>query len=88
MYGIFFGLTEGTELAFVADMAPRDRRGAAYGWYYLAIGIGALPASLIFGALWDRYGAPVAFIVGAALALAAALGLLLAPQQQRAPGRE
>jgi MFS family permease len=76
-YGIFFGLTEGAELALIADVAPRDRRGSAYGWYYLAIGIGALPASLIFGALWDRSGAPFAFTVGAALALAAAVGLLL-----------
>ncbi|MGH7622135.1 MAG: MFS transporter, partial [Gemmatimonadaceae bacterium] len=78
-YGIFFGLTEGTELALVADVVPVARRGAAYGWYYLAIGIGALPASLVFGLLWDRFGSPVAFITGAALALAAAVLLALAP---------
>ena len=86
-YGVFFGLTEGTELAMIADFAPALRRGSAYGWYYLAIGIGALPASLMFGALWDRFGAPFAFTVGAALALAAAVGLLLVGQQQREPGR-
>jgi len=79
-YGIFFGLTEGTELALIADVAPPHRRGSAYGWYYLAIGVGALPASLIFGLLWDRYGAPMAFAVGATLALVAALALLLLPQ--------
>jgi MFS family permease len=77
-YGIFFGLTEGAELALVADVVPADRRGAAYGWYYLAIGIGALPASLVFGAVWDRFGSAVAFSMGAALALVAALALLLA----------
>ncbi|HEY4130511.1 MAG TPA: MFS transporter [Gemmatimonadaceae bacterium] len=76
-YGIFFGLTEGTELALIADVAPKARRGSAYGWYYLAIGIGALPASLIFGAVWDRYGSPVAFEMGAALAMLAAIGLLV-----------
>lgn len=76
-YGIFFGLTEGTELALVADVVPAERRGAAYGWYYLAIGVGALPASLIFGAVWDRFTAPVAFEMGAALALAAAIGLVI-----------
>jgi MFS family permease len=89
-YGIFFGLTEGAELALVADVAPHDRRGAAFGWYYLAIGIGALPASLIFGGVWDRFGAGRAFDLGAALALAASLALLLVPrqrQQQREPGR-
>jgi MFS family permease len=86
-YGLFFGLTEGTELAMIADVAPANRRGSAYGWYYLAIGIGALPASLMFGAFWDRFGAPFAFTVGAALALVAAVGLLLVGQQQREPGR-
>jgi predicted MFS family arabinose efflux permease len=49
------------------------RRGAAYGWYNLAIGLGALPASLIFGAIWDRSGSPSAFVFGATLALFAAL---------------
>lgn len=74
-YGLYFGLTEGTQLALVADVAPPQRRGAAYGWYYLAIGIGALPASLMFGAIWDRFGSPVAFMTGAGLALVAAIGL-------------
>ncbi|MGE5731591.1 MAG: MFS transporter, partial [Gemmatimonas sp.] len=74
-YGLYFGLTEGTQLALVADVAPPQRRGAAYGWYYLAIGIGALPASLMFGAIWDRFGSPVAFTVGAGLALVAAVAL-------------
>ena len=57
----------------------QTRRGAAYGWYYLAIGIGALPASLLFGALWDRFGQATAFAVGGALALVAAIGLALVP---------
>jgi MFS family permease len=83
-YGIYFGLTEGTELALVADVAPAGRRGAAYGWYYLAIGIGALPASLVFGAVWDRFGSPVAFELGAGLALVAALGLAAAGGGRRA----
>jgi len=77
-YGLYFGLTEGTQLALVADVAPPQRRGAAYGWYYLAIGIGALPASLAFGAIWDRFGSPVAFMTGAGLALIAAVGLAVA----------
>jgi MFS family permease len=76
-YGIYFGLTEGAQAALIADVAPAARRGSAYGWYNLAIGLGALPASLMFGALWDRYGAGVAFMVGAGFAAAAALALVL-----------
>ena len=72
-YGIFYAMTEGTEKALVADIVPRSRRGSAFGWYNLAIGLGALPASLIFGAIWDRAGAPSAFMFGATLALSAAL---------------
>jgi MFS family permease len=73
VYGIFYGMTEGTEKALVADIVPHARRGAAFGWYNLAIGLGALPASLIFGWIWDNYGAHSAFIFGASLALFAAV---------------
>ena len=78
-YGIYFGLTEGAELALVADVVPSMRRGAAYGWYYLAIGIGALPASIIFGVLWDRFGPATAFVTGAVLAVTAAIALAIMP---------
>jgi sugar phosphate permease len=73
VYGIFYGLTEGSEKALVADVVPRTRRGSAFGWYNLAIGLGALPASLIFGWIWDRSGATSAFVFGATMALAAAI---------------
>jgi MFS family permease len=86
-YGIYFGLTEGVEKALVADLVPADRRGSAFGWYNLALGLGALPASLIFGAIWDRWGAPAAFTFGAAMALVAAIGIAaVAPSQ--AAGRD
>jgi len=75
-YGVFYALTEGTEKALVADLVPISRRGSAFGWFNLAIGLGALPASLIFGAIWDRVGAPSAFAFGASLALVAAIGML------------
>ena len=76
VYGIFFGLTEGSERALIADLVPVERRGTAFGWYNLAIGLGALPASLLFGYVWDHAGAPSAFVMGAAFALTAAVGLL------------
>jgi MFS family permease len=81
VYGIYFGLTEGVEKALVADLVPADRRGAAFGWYNLALGLGALPASLIFGALWDRVGPAAAFGFGGAMALLAAVGItIVAPR--------
>jgi MFS family permease len=84
VYGIFYGMTEGTEKALVADIVPRVRRGAAFGWYNLAIGLGALPASLIFGWIWDRSGAPSAFVFGASLALVAAILMaVVAPSSPR-----
>jgi len=87
-YGLFYAMTEGTEKALVADIVPASRRGSAFGWYNFAIGLGALPASLIFGAIWDRAGAPNAFAFGAAVALAAAvLMAVVAPGRAIARGR-
>jgi MFS family permease len=82
VYGLFYAMTEGTEKALVADLVPRLKRGAAFGWYNLAIGLGALPASLIFGAIWDRSGAEAAFLFGASLALIASIGMaFVAPRR-------
>jgi len=78
LYGIYFGLTEGTEKAFVADLVPSALRGTAYGIYNFAIGIGALPASLIMGALWQTFNPTVAFIFGATLSLIAMVLTILA----------
>ena len=76
-YGVYFGLTEGVEKALVADLIPASRRGAGYGWYNLAIGLGALPASVIFGMIWDRSGPGAAFTFGAAMSAVAAVGLVI-----------
>jgi MFS family permease len=80
LYGLYFALTEGTERALVADIVPSSVRGTAYGWFYLAVGLSALPASLIFGAVWDRVGAHAAFLLGASLAAAAVVGILVIPR--------
>ncbi|NTW67099.1 MAG: MFS transporter, partial [Nitrospirae bacterium] len=69
VYGIYFGLTEGVEKALVADLAPVHLRGSAFGLYHLTVGFGALPASLLFGLVWERFGAAAAFGMGAGLAL-------------------
>jgi len=77
VYGVYFGLTEGVEKALVADLVPGAVRGTAFGWYNLTIGLAAFPASLLFGALWQAFGAPVAFMTGAGLALVASAALLV-----------
>jgi MFS family permease len=79
VYGIYFGLVEGTEKALVADLAPADQRGTAFGFYNAAIGLGTLAASILFGVLYDRVGPATAFSTGTGLALAAALLLLTLP---------
>jgi MFS family permease len=75
-YGLFIAATEGAEKALVADLVPREQLGTAFGWYHLTLGITLLPASLLFGALWESVSAFAAFAFGAACALLAA-GLLL-----------
>jgi MFS family permease len=70
-YGLFFGLTEGVEKAWVADLAPAASRGTAFGIYNGMLGIGSLVASVLFGFLWTRVSPQAAFTTGAALAVAA-----------------
>ena len=79
VYGLFFALTEGTERALVADFTGASR-GTAFGWFHLTVGLGALPASVLFGLVWDRAGASTAFYMGAAFAAIAAIGIALIPK--------
>jgi MFS family permease len=83
-YALFYGLTEGSERAFVADLVPERLRGKAYGVFHAAIGVAALPASVLFGLLWKRFSPRVAFLTGAAVALAAAAALWAATGAIRA----
>ncbi|PKO19390.1 MFS transporter [candidate division BRC1 bacterium HGW-BRC1-1] len=75
-YGIFMAATEGVEKALVADLAPDHRRGTAFGWFNLTAGIMLLPASILFGALYQGIGPAVAFAFSATCAMAAALLLM------------
>ncbi len=86
LYGLFMAATEGAEKALVADLAPREMLGTAYGWFNMIAGVMLLPASILFGWLWQQVGAPVAFGFGAGCALAAALllrGWVFAGKAQR-----
>lgn len=79
VYGLFYGLTESTERALVSDIVSAGRRGTAFGWFYLVVGVAALPASVLFGLLWQHLGPGVAFTAGAVLALLASVGLTAVP---------
>lgn len=76
-YGLFFGLAEGTERAWVADLVEESKRGTAYGAYYFFIGIATLPSSVLMGLNWKTLGPVWAFSFGAALALIAALLVII-----------
>jgi MFS family permease len=73
LYGLFYGLTEAPEKALVAALAPPQQRGAAFGAYHFAIGVAALPASVIFGLVWQRFGAAAALLTGATIAVVATI---------------
>lgn len=76
IYGVYFGLTEGVEKALVADLVDTKKRGTAFGFYNLAFSISVLPASLIFGGIWNAFGASAAFLVSAFISICAAALLL------------
>jgi MFS family permease len=76
IYALFYAFTEGAGKAFVADLVPEEKRGTAFGLYNLSIGLGALPASLMFGFIYSfverrfqGFGGTAAFSFGGLLAL-------------------
>jgi MFS family permease len=80
LYGAYYGVTEGVGKALVADVVTAsEKRGTAFGLYNAAVGISALPASLLAGLLWQKWGPAAPFLFGAALSLVsvAALAVLL-----------
>jgi MFS family permease len=85
VYGVFYGLTEPVEKALVRDLVRPEQRGRAYGGYNFVVGITALPAGLLTGALWNAWGPAPALEVGAGLAGVA--GLLLLVWDARRPAR-
>lgn len=76
VYGLYFGMTEPSEKAWIASMAPERLRGTAFGCYHGVVGLGAMPASILFGLLWNAYGAAVPFLVGAGFSAVGAAMLM------------
>lgn len=71
LWGLHMGITQGLLATMVADTAPAQLRGTAFGFFNLASGIAMLVASALAGLLWDNLGAPVTFYAGAVFSLAA-----------------
>ncbi len=76
LWGLHLGLTQGLLSTLVADTAPEDLRGTAFGLFNFFAGLAVLGASVIAGALWSKFGAAATFYAGAAFAAATAAGLL------------
>jgi MFS family permease len=75
LWGLHMAMTQGLLATMVADVAPPDLRGTAYGFFNLVSGLAMLLASGVAGFLWDQCGAPVTFAAGGALAALALAGL-------------
>ena len=76
-YSVYAAAVEGSEKALITDLTPEAQRATAFGWHAAVQGVGALAAGISFGLIWQFFGAPAAFLTGAALAVAAALLLAL-----------
>jgi MFS family permease len=94
VYALFYAFSEGAEKAFVADIVRDEQRGTAFGLFNFAIGIGALPASVIFGLLYSSfdkiipgYGGTVAFGFGGTIALISMILLAVVVKEPKGPGR-
>jgi MFS family permease len=81
LWGLHMAMTQGLLATMVAEAAPADLRGTAFGFFNLVSGLALLIASGLAGFLWDRWGAPVTFLAGAAIAF----GALAALASRRSP---
>src|SRR5512143_1241701 len=79
LWGLHLGMTQGLLATMVADTAPADLRGTAYGFFSLVSGLAMLVASALAGLLWDRLGPSSTFHAGAIFSAIALLGLAWRP---------
>jgi MFS family permease len=77
LWGLHMGFTQGLLTTLVADTAPAELRGTAFGMYNLLTGVALLAASIIAGALWDSIGPQATFLTGAAFTSVSLLGFAL-----------
>lgn len=84
LWGLHMGLTQGLIAAMIADVAPKELRGTAFGVYNIATGVVLLVASVASGAVWDWRGPAAAFWMGAGLAAIGALVVFVLPRRRSA----
>ena len=77
IYGVYYGLTEAAEKAWMVDLAPVNLKGTALGIYNSIVGFGSLPASLLFGIIWQKYSSHSAFIFGSICSVIGTLMIIL-----------
>ncbi len=75
LWGLHMGFTQGLFASMIADAAPPELRGTAYGVFNLVCGVTMLLASVIAGVLWDRFGSGTTFLAGAMFSGVALIGL-------------
>lgn len=88
LYGVYKGMSEGTQRAYLATLAPVGRKATAFGIYHMVVGLGLLPASIIAGVLWDRWGPEAAFFYGSLLAAVSAIYFSIAMRGDGLKGSE
>jgi len=77
LWGLYLAFTQGVLSAMIADSAPGELRGTAYGVFNFATGVALLAASAVAGALWDAYGSTATFLAGAGFAFLSLVGLAI-----------
>ncbi len=85
LYALYSAAFEGGSRAYLATLIPAEEKASAIGFYHTLVGVLLLPASLLFGGLWQALGSRTAFTAGAGLSL---LAFLLFLQRPKEPGRE
>ncbi|WP_294052325.1 MFS transporter [Thiolapillus sp.] len=76
LYGGALAMTEGVERALIGDFSHASQRGTAFGLYHMTTGLAALPGALLFGVLWQGFGAATAFVIAAIIAALSTFMLL------------
>ena len=83
LWGVHMGMTQGLLAAMVADTAPSDLRGTAFGFFNLLSGIAMLASSVVAGLMWDRFGSEYTFYAGAAFAGLTLAGMAISAARDR-----
>ncbi|MEG1244448.1 MAG: MFS transporter, partial [Oscillospiraceae bacterium] len=77
LYGIYAAAIKGVEKSFISEISPDELKGTMLGLHATVVGVALLPASVIAGVLWTKFGASAPFLFGAAMALISSIILII-----------